>query len=250
MAVVLLGAWHGINPGMGWLFAAALGMQEGRARGALRALPPLALGHALAVGLAVALMMVVGRALDPHRLRMGIGVLLVGYGLLRLVWRRHPRFGGMRVGMRDLTLWSFLMATAHGAGIMVLPFLPLQGMQGIQGIQGMHGMPGTHGTHGMPGAPGGGSGPGHLHHEALVHAGHLDAPALAGLADPEVLAGWGAVLLHTGAYLLVTGALAVGVVGWLGLRWLRAFWVDLDRVWAVALVITGIMALLPHGGAP
>jgi hypothetical protein len=232
MAVVLLGAWHGINPGMGWLFAAALGMQEGRARGALRALPPLALGHALAVGLAVALMMVVGRALDPHRLRMGIGVLLVGYGVVRLVWRRHPRFGGMRVGMRDLTLWSFLMASAHGAGIMVLPFLPLQGMQGMQG------------------PPGGASVPGHLHHEALAHAGNLDALALAGLAGPDVLAGWGAVLLHTGAYLLVTGALAVAVVGWLGLRWLRAFWVDLDRVWAVALVITGIMALLPHGGAP
>lgn len=219
-AMLALGAWHGLNPGMGWLFAAALGMQEGRTSGVWRALPPLALGHALAVGVTVAAVAVVGLALPAAALRVGIGVLLVGYGVLRLVWRKHPRFGGMRVGRRDLVTWSFLMATAHGAGLMVLPFVPWGA-----------------GAAAAADVPGAGAHAGH----AAGHAGHLATEAAA--LVPGSAEAWAAVIVHTGAYLLVTGLVALAVVGWLGLRWLRAFWVDLDRIWAVALVVTGLVTL-------
>src|SRR6185312_6987213 len=122
-AMLFLGAFHGINPGMGWLFAVALAMQQGSARGVWRALPPLALGHAASVG-AVLLVAALAQMVVPLAvLRIAVASVLVGFGLYRLWRHRHPRFGGMQVGFRDLTIWSFLMATAHGAGFMVLPFV-------------------------------------------------------------------------------------------------------------------------------
>ena len=124
LALAGLGAVHGVNPGMGWLFAVALGLQEGRARAVWRALSPLALGHALAIG---------GRGprgAGPRAGRAGRGAPVdrgwragrrsAARGCVR---HRHPRYGGMQVGFRELTIWSFLMASAHGAGLMVLPLL-------------------------------------------------------------------------------------------------------------------------------
>src|SRR4029450_9787356 len=122
-AMVLLGAYHGINPGMGWLFAVALGMQRGSARGVWGALPPAPPGHAAAVAvvlLAVGLAQIV---IPMDTLRVLVASMLTMLGLYRLWRHRHPRFGGMQVGFRDLTVWSFLMASAHGAGFMVLPFV-------------------------------------------------------------------------------------------------------------------------------
>jgi hypothetical protein len=123
LALAALGAGHGLNPGMGWLFAVALGMQEGSSRAVWRALSPLALGHALAVAAAVVAAAVVGRLVPGEVLGWIVGGLLLGLGVVRLIRHRHPRYGGMRVGFRELTTWSFLMATAHGAGLMVLPLL-------------------------------------------------------------------------------------------------------------------------------
>jgi hypothetical protein len=119
--LVALGAWHGLNPGMGWLFAVSRGLQERRGRAVLDALPPIALGHALAI--AVALVVVaIGRASLPlGALRWLTAAVLIVFGVSRLVRHRHPRWVGMRVGFRDLTLWSFLMASAHGAGLMLAP---------------------------------------------------------------------------------------------------------------------------------
>jgi len=122
-AIVLLGVWHGINPGMGWLFAVALGLQEQKGSAVWRALPPLALGHGLAIGVALLLAALIGLVLPPLYLKWLVVVTLVGFGAYRLVRHRHPRYGGMRVGAWDLTVWSFLMASAHGAGLMVLPFV-------------------------------------------------------------------------------------------------------------------------------
>jgi hypothetical protein len=119
--LVVLGAFHGINPGMGWLFAVALGMQEGRRRAVLRALVPLGAGHALAVGVAVGAALAIGFAIPRAWLRWPIAGLLVWFGVLRFFGHSHPRCAGMRVSMSRLTLWSFLMATAHGAGLMVVP---------------------------------------------------------------------------------------------------------------------------------
>lgn len=122
-ALLLLGAGHGINPGMGWLFAVALGLQEERRQAVWRALVPLALGHALAIGAVVALASALGVVLPPRFLRWVVAAALLGLGIYHLVRHRHLRWGGMRVGARDLTIWSFLMASAHGAGLMALPLV-------------------------------------------------------------------------------------------------------------------------------
>jgi hypothetical protein len=122
-ALVALGAYHGINPGMGWLFAVALGMQQKSARGVWRALPPIALGHAAAVGAVVVVATVAGIVVPLSVLKAITATVLITFGCYRLWRHRHPRFGGMQVGFRDLTAWSFLMASAHGAGFMVLPWV-------------------------------------------------------------------------------------------------------------------------------
>jgi len=121
--LVALGAFHGINPGMGWLFAVALGMQERRRGAVIRALLPHGVGHALAVAGAVGAAIAIGFVIPLSWLRWPIAGMLVSFGILRLIRHRHPRWAGMRVGMFGLTAWSFLMATAHGAGLMVVPFV-------------------------------------------------------------------------------------------------------------------------------
>src|SRR5262245_39318029 len=122
-AMLALGAYHGINPGMGWLFAVALGMQRRSVSGVLRALPPIALGHAVAVTTVLAAAAMVGLVVPVHVLKTIVAAMLILLGSYRLRRHQHPRFGGMQVGFRDLTIWSFLMASAHGAGFMLLPWL-------------------------------------------------------------------------------------------------------------------------------
>src|SRR5215813_4872608 len=118
-----LGAFHGINPGMGWLFAVALGLQEKSQRAVRRALLPIALGHAVSIGVGVLAVGLLQALLPEQVVRYLCAALLGVFGLWRLVRARHPRWVGMRVGFRDLTLWSFLMASAHGAGLMLAPIM-------------------------------------------------------------------------------------------------------------------------------
>jgi hypothetical protein len=193
LALLALGAWHGLNPGMGWLFAVALGLQEQRSGAVWRALPPLALGHGVAIGAAVLLGAAAGLVASPAVLRWVVAGSLLSFGVYRLVRARHPRWRGMRVGFRDLTLWSTLMASAHGAGLMVLPFVV------------------------------GGAAHGGAH-------GHAVSSNAAGVAT----------LLHTGGYLAVTGLLALVVFRWVGVSRLKRVWVNLDLVWALALIVTGL----------
>jgi hypothetical protein len=214
-AMVFLGAYHGINPGMGWLFAVALGMQHGSARGVWRALPPIALGHAVAVGVVLAAAALVGLVVPLDTLRMVIAVTLTMFGVYRLWRHRHPRFGGMQVGFRDLTVWSFLMASAHGAGFMVLPFvLPEAGTL---------------------------SAAAHHHHHAAMSSAHPSMAAIGAVALPTDAI---ALAIHTLAYLAVTALIAWIVYRKLGLRLLRTAWLNVDWVWAVALVITGVVVLV------
>ena len=119
--ILLLGAFHGINPGMGWLFAVALGMQERRQGAVWRALIPLTLGHALAIAAVIMVALAAGIAVPAASLKLPVGISLTGLGAYRLFRHGHFTGGGMRVGMSGLTVWSFLMATCHGAGLMVLP---------------------------------------------------------------------------------------------------------------------------------
>jgi hypothetical protein len=121
LMLMALGAFHGINPGMGWLFAVALGMQERRRGAVLRALVPLCAGHALAVGFAVGAALAIGFVIPLGWLRWSTAGALVSLGAIRFFRHQHPRWAGMRVSMGGLTAWSFLMATAHGAGLMVVP---------------------------------------------------------------------------------------------------------------------------------
>ena len=204
-AMALLGAYHGINPGMGWLFAVALGLQERSRRALWRALPPLALGHAGAIALALAGAAILGQALPLSGLRWAVAAVLVSLGIFRLVRHSHPR-GGLRVGARDLAVWSLLMATAHGAGLMVLPLV-------------------------LPG--------GEAPAEHMAHAGMQ----LAGVV-PALAPGWSATVLHTLGYLGVTMLLAVLVYERLGVAVLRRAWINLDLVWAAALVVTSIATLV------
>jgi hypothetical protein len=129
--LMALGAFHGLNPGMGWLFAVALGMQERRRGAVLRALVPLCVGHALAVAFAVGAALAIGFVIPLGWLRWPIAGALLSLGALRLFRHRHQRWAGMRVSMAGLTVWSFLMATAHGAGLMVVPVFMGMSMSGV-----------------------------------------------------------------------------------------------------------------------
>lgn len=225
LTLLLLGAWHGVNPGMGWLFAVALGMQEGRSGAVVRALLPLAAGHGIAIGAAVLVALTLGMAIPTTVLQWIVAGALVALGVHRLVRHRHPRFGGMRVTAGQLTVWSLLMASAHGAGLMVLPVVLGDG--GVAADP--HGTA-THGVH-------------------ALHGGAADAAAvgLAGLVPglpPGLVPGLIATAAHTVGYLLVTAVVALLVYRRLGLRLLRTLWVNLDLVWGAALILTGIVTPL------
>jgi hypothetical protein len=264
VAIVLLGLWHGLNPGMGWLFAVALGLQERKASAVWRALLPLALGHGLAIAAALLLAVLVGLLVPALYLKWLVAVILLAFGAFRLISHRHPRFGGMRVGARDLTIWSFLMASAHGAGLMVLPFVvgasipPVLGSNGLVAPMGHHEAPtiiaSAHasplegseppgavchpGAHGAVASPG----PSPSREAEAGHAAHT-GPLLSGLTDGR-LVGLAATLLHTLGYLLLMGLVAVIVYERLGLRLLRSMWFNLDLIWAAALILTGLLTPL------
>lgn len=124
LAMLGFGAFHGLNPGMGWLFALSLGLQQQRERVIWLSLIPIAAGHALAIGLAAALVLLGLLFISLSTLQWLTAGLLLLFGLYKLFnYYRHPRWVGMKVGFGDLFLWSFLMATAHGAGLMVIPAL-------------------------------------------------------------------------------------------------------------------------------
>jgi hypothetical protein len=203
--MLLLGAYHGLNPGMGWLFAVALGMQEQKGSAVARSLIPIAVGHAVAIGSVVLTSVFLGKTLPLTVIRYLVAALLVGMGIYCLVRHRHPRWVRMQVGFRDLTVWSFLMASAHGAGLMVVPVLLRSNTVEAQSRI---------------------SGHNHISHTVTPFAGML------------------ATGVHTVAYLAVTGLLAWVVYRKLGLALLRKAWLNFDLVWAAALVATGLVTLL------
>jgi len=214
LALLALGAYHGLNPGMGWLFAVALGMQEKHRRAVLAAIPPIALGHALSIGLVVAILWLAEVSVPEKPLRYGAAAILIGFGLYRLIRARHPRWVGMRVGFRDLTAWSFLMATAHGAGLMVVPVLLGSSIANT-----------NHASH----------------MEGMSHAGHLAGIEASSLSGPlHFLA---AVVVHSAGYLLVATLIALVVYEKVGLAILQRTWFNLDLLWVIALMLSGLFIL-------
>jgi hypothetical protein len=204
IALAGLGAFHGLDPAMGWLFAVALGLQRQRREAVLLSLLPIAAGHALSIAMVALITSGLRVMVAPRVLQLGAAGVLTGFGLYRLLARHRGR-AGMQVGGAQLLLWSFLMATAHGAGLMLLPVL-LE----------------------MP--PG-------------QYAGHAHMPAMEmiGTAAFTALA---AVAIHTLAMLCVAGAVGIAVYEWFGLAFLRRGWINLDLVWVIALLGTGSILLV------
>ena len=123
-ALVLLGAYHGVNPGMGWLFAVARGLQEQRRQAVLSSLLPIAIGHEASIVVVVIAVSLTEQFVPTYLVRLIAALVLVSFGAYKLARpRSHPRGFGMRVGFKGLAAWSFLMSSAHGAGLMLAPIL-------------------------------------------------------------------------------------------------------------------------------
>ena len=119
-----LGAFHGLNPAMGWLFAVALGLHRKSRSIMLLSLIPIAMGHAVSIALVAAAVVTLGLVIDQRLLEVAAGLVLLGWAAYYAVYgHRHRVRVGMTTGMVGLGLWSFLMATAHGAGLMLVPVL-------------------------------------------------------------------------------------------------------------------------------
>jgi hypothetical protein len=122
LTVAALGLFHGVNPAMGWLFAVALGLNRGSERVVWLSLAPIALGHALAVALVLLAAVAVGLIIEPDPLQRIAGLILLAWAAWHALYgRRHQVRIGMQTGYAGLGLWSFLMANAHGAGLMLIP---------------------------------------------------------------------------------------------------------------------------------
>jgi hypothetical protein len=208
VTVALLGAYHGLNPAMGWLFAVGLGMQDRDRRSVLRALPPIAVGHELSIALVAALVVGLGTLADPRPLHVVAAGALIGFGLFRFARpRAHPRWTTMRVTRKELTWWSFLMSSAHGAGLMVAPVL-----LGTRAAESAH-----------------------------AHGGHAseDPATTMGFADAAF-----AITVHVGAMLAVMAVVALLVYEKLGLTFLRRAWLNSDQFWAGTFIIAGVLTFV------
>jgi hypothetical protein len=204
----LLGAYHGLNPAMGWLFAVALGMQERDRKAVVRALPAIAIGHEASILLVALLVLGLGVITDPSTLHLGAGIALVAFGLFRFIKpRAHFRWVKGTVNRRELTWWSFLMSTAHGAGLMVAPVLIGAGAAT----------------------------------DAAASSDHAIAAVQDnGLSIPGSLLG---ITLHVAAMLAVMAVVALLVYDHVGVSVLKKAWINLDWVWAGAFVLAGVLTL-------
>ena len=208
LAVVAMGAYHGLNPAMGWLFAVSLGLKERSQGKVFAALLPIAAGHLASIAIVVALVGWGALAINPRVLQLVGGLALVAFGTFRLFSTRfHYRWVGMRVSSWDLVVWSFLMASAHGAGLMLFPVLfnlPI------------------------------------CTSAAATTAARGLGPGVFAMAQTAL---W-VVALHMAAMLIVMGTVAITVYDWIGLGILRTAWINVDRLWAATLLGSGLIVLV------
>jgi len=206
LLIAALGAYHGLNPAMGWLFAVALGMQDRDRRAVLRALPAIALGHEASLVVVVGLVLGLGVITDTSVLHLASGIALVAFGIFRFVKpRAHPRWTTARVNRRELAWWSFLMSSAHGAGLMVAPVLIGAGVADASASD-----------------------------HAIQAAGGSGAALLTSAFG---------LVLHVAAMVAVMGFVALLVYDRYGVAILRKAWINLDGVWAAAFVFAGVLTL-------
>lgn len=202
---MLSGAYHGVNPGMGWPLAVSAGLLERSSRTLWAALGSLALGHLVAMLAAILPLALLASLLDWQRqIQLGASLLLIGFGGFLLIRPRHPR-ALARIPPSQLMLWSFAVAVAHGAGLMLVPiYLGLCRSSGVE------------------------SGP--------RAAGVLISSSF----DTALLVG----LVHTLALFAAAGASAWLVYRYLGLKFISRSWFNLDAIWALSLVAIGVLSLL------
>jgi hypothetical protein len=222
VSLILLGSFHGLNPAMGWLFAVALGLQERRTSAVIAAIGPIALGHALSIAVVVGGVWMLGTVVPEGIMMLVGGAVMLAFAGYKVVTRfRHPRWVGMRVNSRDLVAWSFMMATAHGAGLMLLPPILALRSDGIQGAAANSGHAGHHAHH-MP---------------------EMDSGSGAG----DLLVSVSAVGLHTLALFAVTLTVALLVYKRFGVDILRRAWINVDLIWVGALALAGAVTMLLAG---
>ena len=213
LGLAALGAFHGLNPAMGWLFALALGLQRRSEWAIIRALVFITAGHAASVLLVASILFLMGAFVPLRWVRFASGGVLLVFGMYKLFrYYRHPRWMGMQVGAWDLLVWSFLMATAHGAGLMLAPI--------------MLGMPMSFAASNQEDL---------AHHSQFIN-----------LSDTS--AAWGLGLgVHTIAMLLVMLSIALVVYKKVGLAFLRRGWINVDVLWGCALILVGVLTILLTG---
>ncbi|TFZ02764.1 hypothetical protein EZ313_16085 [Ramlibacter henchirensis] len=210
LTVVALGIYHGLNPAMGWPLAVANGLAEKADRAVFATLLPLGGGHLAAMSVAlVPFAWLAGYVSWSRTIQLGAGALVLLYGIYRLVQRRHPR-ALARIRPTQLAWWSFWMATAHGAGLMLLPF-----------------------TLGLC-EPSSADGRAAAAHATVVRA----------LGSSNVATALAVATVHTVAMLLAGLLIAWAVYRYLGLGFLRRAWLNLDVVWAGSLVVAGAAGVI------
>jgi hypothetical protein len=204
LAVVASGLYHGVNPGMGWPLAVSAGLMARSARALVGALWPLMVGHLLAMGVVILpFALLVALVEWQHHIQSGASLLVIGFGLFRLVHRRHPR-GLARIRPTQLGLWSFAVAMAHGAGLMLVPiYLGLCRATDLD--------------------------EGHEAAGALIHA-NLGMAVLVSV-------------VHAVAMITAGGCLAWLVYRYLGLKFVSRSWFNLEATWAFSLVLVGALSL-------
>jgi hypothetical protein len=204
LAVVVSGIYHGVNPGMGWPLAVSAGLMDKSTRGLIAALWPLTIGHLLAVLLIVLPFAVLAALVEWQRqIQIGASLLVIAFGIFRLIYRRHPR-ALARIRPTQLGLWSFVVAIAHGAGLMLVPIYL------------------------------------GLCRAAELDNGHAATSVLIGanLGTAVLVA-----FVHSAAMIAAGGLSAWLVYRYLGLRFVSRSWFNLDAVWAASLILVGVLAL-------
>ena len=205
LAIVVSGLYHGLNPGMGWPLAVSAGLMGRGRRDVVAALAPLAAGHIVSMLVILLPFALMTALLDWQReIRIGASAAVIAFGVFRLVNRRHPR-ALARIRPTQLALWSFAIATAHGAGLMLLPIY--LGLCSIEELDKAH------------------------HASSILMAQNSETAVLVSLA-------------HTLAMVTAGGVIALLVYDWLGLKFLSRGWFNLDFVWAISLILIGAIGLL------
>jgi len=203
-AVIVSGIYHGINPGMGWPLAVSSALMQKRHSALAPALGALAIGHFLAMmAMLLPFSLLMSLILWEFEIRLTASIFLIALGLFLFIYNKHPRFLS-RVKPSRLMLWSFLVAIAHGAGLMLLPIY-----LGICRAE-------------------------------RIDAGHEAASAL---MTSNIWSAVTVSLVHTAAMILSGAVIAIIIYFWLGLKFLSSTWFNLDRIWAGSLIFVGVVSV-------